>query len=154
LGDVNLSHSPAQSTTTNTTSKIMSVRKSISQNNTLMEVDLDIEKTNENIIVTLKLPENQQNIIGSEFRVGFDDTRVTYDKVETNSTLQNFNAERTNYIKFGSISTDGSQNLNGGVEYKIYFSPQQNFDSILGLVSILKSELVTNKGTIIESIIK
>ena len=154
IGDVNLSHSAPQTTQTTSAARMMSVRNSSTQNNTSLEVDLDIEKTNENIIVTLCIPENNFNIIGSEFRVGFDDTRVTYDKVETNSTLQNFNAERTNYIKFGSISTDGSQNLNGGVEYKIYFSPQQNFDSILGLVSILKSELVTNNGTIIESIIK
>ena len=45
-----------------------------------------------------------------------------------------------------SISTDGSQNLNGGVQYKIYFSPQQNFESTLGLLSVLKSELVKQNG--------
>ena len=159
LGDINLSHSPAQTgaspaTQSTISSRMMSVRNSSTQKNTSLEVDLDIEKTNENIIVTLCIPENNFNIIGSEFRIGFDDTRVTYDRLETNSNLQNFDAKRTNYIKLGSISTDGSLNLNGGVEYKLYFSPQQNFDSILGLVSVIKSELVTKDGTIIESVIK
>jgi hypothetical protein len=159
IGDVNLSHSAPQTGTSPATqstisSRMMSVRNSSTQKNTSLEVDLDIEKTNENIIVTLCIPENNFNIIGSEFRIGFDDTRVTYDRLETNSNLQNFDAKRTNYIKLGSISTDGSLNLNGGVEYKLYFSPQQNFDSILGLVSVIKSELVTKEGIIIESRIK
>ena len=119
-----------------------------------MEVDLDIEKTNENIVVTLNIPENNLNIIGSEFRIRFDNERVSYDRIETTSNLNNFDVQRTDYIKLGSISTDGSLNLNGGVEYKLYFSPQQTFDSILGLVSVIKSELVTTNGIQIESIFK
>ena len=159
LGDINFSHSPAQTGTSPATqstisSKMMGVRNSSTQNNTSLEVDLDIELIENQIVVTLQIPENSQNIIGSEFRVAYDNQKVSFDKVETNSNLQNFDAKRTNYIKLGSISTDGSKNLNGGGEYKIYFSPQQNFDSILGLVSVIKSELVTKEGIIIESRIK
>ena len=154
LGDINLSHSPVQSEQTTTSARIMSVRNSSTQNNTSLEVDLDIEKTNENIIVTLCIPENNLNIIGSEFRIRFDNERVSYDRIETTSNLNNFDVQRTDYIKLGSISTDGSLNLNGGVEYKLYFSPQQTFDSILGLISVTKSELVIKNGTIIESVIK
>ena len=54
----------------------------------------------------------------------------------------------------GSISTDGSQNLNGGIEYKIYFKETNNLDSFLGLVSILKVELVKKDGTQIGVIVK
>lgn len=159
LGDINFSHSPAQTGTSPATqstisSRIMSVRNSSTQNNTSLEVDLDIELIENQIVVTLQIPENSQNIIGSEFRIAYDNQKVSFDKVETNSNLQNFDAKRTNYIKLGSISTDGSKNLNGGGEYKIYFSPQQNFDSILGLVSVIKSELVTIGGIEIESIFK
>jgi hypothetical protein len=159
LGDINFSHSPAQTGTSPATqstisSRMMSVRNSSTQKNTSLEVDLDIEKTNENIIVTLNIPENNLNIIGSEFRIRFDNERVSYDRIETTSNLNNFDVERSDYIKLGSISTDGSLNLNGGVEYKIYFSPQQTFDSILGLISVTKSELVIKDGTIIESVIK
>jgi hypothetical protein len=52
----------------------MSVRNSSTRNNTSLEVDLDIEKTEEHIIVTLDLPENNFNLVGSEFRIGFDNT--------------------------------------------------------------------------------
>src|SRR6056300_357896 len=145
LGDVNLSHSATQ-TTASPAAKPMSVRNSSTRNNTSLEVDLDIEKTEEHIIVTLDLPENNFNLVGSEFRIGFDNTRVEYDRLETNSTLNNFNVKRETYLKLGYISTDDSKNLNGGVEYRIYFSPQQTFDSILGLVSVIESELVTTNG--------
>ena len=147
LGDVNLSHSPSSSGAV-TTAKVYSAPRLMSSKSETNSVDVtfDVENVEDKIIVTLTIPENQKNIIGSEFRIGFDNTRVTYDRLETNSNLQNFDAERTEYIKLGSISTDGSKNLNGGVEYKIYFTPQQNFNSILGLVSIIKSELVTTNG--------
>ena len=153
LGDVNLSHSATQ-TTASPAAKPMSVRNSSTRNNTSLEVDLDIEKTEEHIIVTLDLPENNFNLVGSEFRIGFDNTRVEYDRLETNSTLNNFNVERETYLKIGSISTDGSQNLNGGVQYKIYFKPTQTFDSILGLVSVKKSEVVDINANTVNIIIK
>jgi hypothetical protein len=49
---------------------------------------------------------------------------------------------------------DGSQNLNGGVEYKIYFKESSNLSSFLGLVSVLKSELVGKGGEQIGVIVK
>ena len=149
IGDVNLSHSAPQ--TTQTTTARLSLSK---QSNTSLEVDLDIEKTEEHIIITLDLPENNFNIIGSEFRIGFDNQRVEYDMLETTSTMNNFDAERSSYIKIGSISTDGSMNLNGGVQYKIYFKPIQSFDSTLGLVSVKKSEVVDVNANTINVIIK
>lgn len=149
IGDVNLSHSAPQ--TTQTTTARLSLSK---QSNTSLEVDLDIEKTEEHIIITLDLPENNFNIIGSEFRIGFDNQRVEYDMLETTSTMNNFDAERSSYIKIGSISTDGSMNLNGGVQYKIYFKPIQSFESTLGLVSVKKSEVVDVNANTINVIIK
>ena len=64
-----------------------------------------------------------------------------------------FHQENT-YVKLGSISTDGSQNLNGGTEYKIYFKETNNLTSFLGLVSVLKSELVGKGGNQIGVIVK
>jgi hypothetical protein len=154
LGDVNLSHSPIiAGAVTQAINK--SPRIFLSQNKErLVNIIMDVELIENQIVVSLKIPENTQNVIGSEFRVAFDNQRISFDKVEGSSNLQNFDVKRTNYIKLGSISTDGSKNLNGGVEYKIYFSPQQNFNSILGLVSVIKSELVTIDGVQIESIFK
>ena len=145
IGDVNLSHSAPQSTSSPGVQST-SVRNSSSQKSNELEVLLDISKEEDKFVVTLDVPQNNHNIVGSEFRIGYDNTRVEFDRIETTSNLQSFSAERTNYIKLGSISTDGSQNLNGGVQYKIYFSPQQTFESILGLLSVTKSELVKQNG--------
>ena len=153
LGDVNLSHSAPQSTSSNSTQST-SARKSSSQKSNEFEILLDISKEEDKFVVTLDVPQNNHNIVGSEFRIGYDNTRVEFDRIETTSNLQSFSAERTNYIKLGSISTDGSQNLNGGVQYKIYFSPQQTFESILGLLSVIKSELVKQNGGGIDHKIK
>ncbi len=150
LGDVNLSHSAPQTTQTTSAARLPLSRK----NNTSLEVDLDIEKTEEHIIITLDLPENNFNLVGSEFRIGFDNERVEYDKLETTTMMNSFDAKRSSYIKIGSISTDGSITLNGGVQYKIYFKPIQSFDSTLGLVSVKKSEAVNNNAKTINMIIK
>ena len=150
LGDVNLSHSAPQTTQTTSAARLPLSRK----NNTSLEVDLDIEKTEEHIIITLDLPENNFNLVGSEFRIGFDNERVEYDKLETTTMMNSFDAKRSSYIKIGSISTDGSMTLNGGVQYKIYFKPIQSFDSTLGLVSVKKSEVVDVNTNIINVIIK
>ena len=149
LGDVNLSHSAPQTTTPSPVTQSV-----LKKGNTLLEVNLDIQKTEEHIIITLDLPENNFDLVGSEFRIGFDNERVEYDKLETNTTMNSFDAERSSYIKIGSISTDGSMTLNGGVQYKIYFKPIQSFDSTLGLVSVKKSEVVDVNANTINVIIK
>ncbi len=153
IGDVNLSHSATQSTSSPAVQS-MSIRNSSTQKNTSLEVDLDIEKTEEHIIITLDLPENNFNLVGSEFRIGFDNERVEYDKLETNTMMNSFDAKRSSYVKIGSISTDGSLTLNSGVQYKIYFKPIQSFESTLGLVSVKKSEVVDVNANTINVIIK
>ena len=149
LGDVNLSHSAPQTTTPSPVTQSV-----LKQGNTLLEVNLDIQKTEEHIIITLDLSENNFDLVGSEFRIGFDNERVEYDKLETNTTMNSFDAKRSSYIKIGSISTDGSMTLNGGVQYKIYFKPIQSFESTLGLVSVKKSEVVDVNANTINVIIK
>jgi len=130
-------------------SKNMRISNSSKSNENNLQIDLDIERVGEQIIVTLNVPENSKEIIGTEFRIGYDNSRVSFDKIENGSNLQSFSAKRSNYIKLGSISTDGSQNLNSGTQYKIYFKETNNLSSFLGLVSILKAELVNKDGNII-----
>ena len=158
-GDVNMSHSHLPSTTQTTSMAMdnMNIRNSspmTSKSNDTIEVDLDIQKIEDEIVVTLNLPQNSKGVVGTEFRVGYDGDRVTFDRIESESTLQSFSAVRSSYIKLGSISTDGSQNLNGGTEYKIYFKEANDLTSFLGLVSVTKSELVGKSGEQIGVIIK
>ena len=155
VGDVNMSHSSTHvQVSLSSKAPQLIVRNSSTQKDNSLEVNLETEKTDENVIVTLTIPQNTHNIVGSEFRIGYDNTRVQYEKLETNSSLTNFDATRESYIKVGSISTDGSQNLNGGVYYKIYFKPTQTIRSVLGLVSVLKSEVVDGNANQVGVIIK
>ena len=158
-GDVNMSHShlPSNVQVTSMAMRNMNISSSpqpTSKSADTIEVDLDIEKIGEEIIVTLNLPENSKEIVGTEFRIGYDNSRVTFDRIENGSNLQSFSSRRSTYVKLGSISTDGSQNLNGGTEYKIYFKETNNLTSFLGLVSVLKSELVGKGGNQIGVIVK
>ena len=158
-GDVNMSHShlPSSTQTTSMAMDNMYIRNSApmtSKSSDTIEVDLDIQKIEDEIVVTLNLPQNSKGVVGTEFRVGYDGDRVTFDRIESESTLQSFSAVRSSYIKLGSISTDGSQNLNGGTEYKIYFKEANDLTSFLGLVSVTKSELVGKSGEQIGVIVK
>jgi hypothetical protein len=158
-GDVNMSHShlPSNVQVTSMAMRNMNISNSppmTSKSADTIEVDLDIEKIEDEIVVTLNLPQNSKEIVGTEFRIGYDNSRVTFDRIENGSNLQSFSSRRNTYVKLGSISTDGSQNLNGGTEYKIYFKETNNLTSFLGLVSVLKSELVGKGGEQIGVIVK
>lgn len=142
-GDVNLSHSMESPNIT--TPSLSSAPFSMIQSN-LMETQthllLDIQNENE-ILVKLTLPQNGKNIIGTQFRLSFDNTRVSFDRIEySNNQMQNFKTLRNEYINFGSLSTDGSTNLNNGVEYKLYFKPLTDEETILGVVSLIKQEII------------
>jgi hypothetical protein len=153
-GDVNLSHSPTQNLQVQSM-KMSRLSLSRFSKEQITELHLDVQKENENVVVTILVPINTKNITGSQFRVMFDDSRLSFDKIQySNEQINNFNSIRTNYINLGSISTDGSQNLNGGIEYKVYFKTNQDLQSILGLVYLQKVELVTQEGIQIESIVK
>jgi hypothetical protein len=153
-GDVNLSHSPNQNLQVQAM-KMSRLSHSRFSKEQITELHLDVQKENENVVVTISVPINTKNITGSQFRVMFDDSRLSFDKIEySDEQINNFNSIRTNYINLGSISTDGSQNLNGGMEYKVYFKTNQDLQSILGLVYLQKIELVTQDGIQIESIVK
>jgi hypothetical protein len=153
-GDVNLSHSPTQNLQVQSM-KMSRLSLSRFSKEQITELHLDVEKQNENVVVTISVPINTKNITGSQFRVMFDNSRLSFDKIEySDEQINNFNSTRTNYINLGSISTDGSQNLNRGIEYKVHFKTNQDLESILGLVYLQKVELVTQEGIQIESIVK
>ena len=154
-GDVNLSHSKTGTDVTTTSfsksQPVLMKSRSVEQQTNLI---LDIQNGDE-IVVTLTLPQNVKDIIGTQFRLAFDDTRVSFDRIEySNGQIQNFQTTRSDYLNFGSISTDGSNNLNGGMEYKIYFKPNQPMESILGLVSLTRKEVINSNGINVEMIVK
>jgi hypothetical protein len=121
----------------------------------LTEINLDIDKQDGTLVAHISIPDNSKGISGSQFRLVYDHDKVTYLKTEySNENMRNYTSDRSSYINVGSISLDGTKNLNGGIEYTVHFKLNQNTENILGLISLMKTELVTREGILIQSIVK
>ena len=146
LGDVNFSHSHQPSNLT-TTAKSFARTLSLSKDNTTEGINLSVERVNDIIKLNLDITSNQKNIIGSQFKIYFDNDRIEYMDTEySNQSIPNFSTGRTNYVNVGSFSSDGSQNLNGGITYTLNFKLKEDLQSTLGLVAVTFFELVDKNG--------
>ena len=163
LGDVNFSHSkkPTNYTTSAVQSSDIQLRYSspppISSrgDSSVNNIVLDINRIENEISLELSIPSNQNNIIGSQFKIYFDNDRVEYNETEFSSEeIPNFATGRSNYVTVGSFTSDESQNLNGGITYKLKFKLKSDLQSTLGLFSIRFWELVDKDNEIIELKIK
>lgn len=153
LGDINLSHSsPLQNVSV---SAKAAPRIFLSAKTQTTSIKLDIVKSNDIINVLVKIPQNTSGIIGTQFKISYDNSRLTYITSEfSNSTIKNFSADRGNYVNIGSFSSDNTITLNEGVVYTLTFKLNSELDSILGLVSIGFKELVTKDGTSVNWIVE
>lgn len=153
-GDINLSHSPAQYLQVQgVRMNRLNLSRYIEPN--LTEIYLDIKKQEDMLIVHISIPNNNNNITGSQFRLVYDYDKVKYVKTEySNTDIRNFTSDKLGYVSVGSISINGTENLNTAAQYTVYFKLNQNIENILGLISLMKTELVTREGTVIQSIVK
>jgi len=147
LGDVNLSHSAQQSVSSVTSNSIRTM--SLSSNSVSNEVTALImgELVGNKVIVTLSVDPLQQELVGTQFNLNYDNTALKFEKVDftTKGNATNFGTNRGAYITLGSLITDGSATLDKTTEYKITFTPLVTLNSILGLTSISTTDAV-NKG--------
>jgi hypothetical protein len=147
LGDVNLSHSAQQSVNSVATNSMRTM--SLSSNSVSNEVNALImgELVGNKVIVTLSIDPLQQELVGTQFNLNYDNTALKFEKVDftTKGNPTNFGTNRGTYITLGSLITDGSTTLDKTTEYKITFTPLVNLNSILGLTSISTTDAV-NKG--------
>jgi hypothetical protein len=137
-GDVNLSHS---SQPTQSSSKTNSVLSEI--NASLMG-----EIIENKVVITLTLDPLQQEVVGTQFQVNYDNTRLKFEKVEfiTKGNPTNFTTNRGSSVTVGSLITDGSSTLDKTTEYKIIFNPVNTITDILGLTSISTTDAVNKEG--------
>jgi hypothetical protein len=148
LGDVNLSHSAQQSATGVTGNSIRTM--SVKTNSVSNEVNALImgENVGNKVIVTISLDPLQQEVVGTQFQLNYDNTSLSFEKVEftTKGNPTNFGSDRGNYITLGSLITDGSTLLDKTTEYKITFVPKIELGGILGLTSISTTDAVNKDG--------
>jgi hypothetical protein len=146
LGDVNLSHS-AQQSITNISSN--SVRSMSLNNIAVSEINVTTigEIIDNKIIIILSVDPLQQELVGTQFQLNYDNTRLKFDKVEfiTKGNPTNFGTNKGNSINIGSLITSGDI-LDKSTEYRVIFTPIGNISDILGLTSISTTDAVNKSG--------
>jgi len=143
-GDVNLSHSAQQTTPTPMSIRTMNSVVANEINATLMG-----ENVGGKVVITITLDPLQQQLVGTQFQLNYDNTALEFQKVDftTKGNPTNFANDKGTYINLGSLIADGSTTLDKTTEYKITFLPKIGIEGILGLTSIVTTDAVSKDGT-------
>jgi hypothetical protein len=149
VGDVNLSHSAQQSVSGVTSNSIRTM--SLNTNSVPNEINAYLmgENIGGKLVVTISVDPLQQEVVGTQFNLNYDNTSLKFEKVEftTKGTPTNFGTNRGSSITLGSLITDGSTLLDKTTEYKITFLPLIGLSGTLGLTSISTTDAVNKNGT-------
>ena len=148
VGDVNLSHSAQQSASGVTSNSIRTMSLSTNSVSNQINAYLMGENVGNKVIVTISLDPLQQEVVGTQFQLNYDNTSLSFEKVEftTKGNPTNFGTDRGTYITLGSLITDGSTLLDKTTEYKITFVSKIGLTGILGLTSISTTDAVNKNG--------
>jgi hypothetical protein len=148
LGDVNLSHSAPQSVSSVVSNSVRSM--SLMSNSISNEVNVSFmgENVGNKVIITLSVDPLQQELVGTQFQLDYDNTTLEFQKVEfiTKGNPTNFGVNKGTYVNLGSLITDGLTTLDKTTEYKITFIPKIGIEGILGLTSISATDAVSKSG--------
>jgi hypothetical protein len=138
-GDVNLSHSAQQNISN---SKLSSELLAEINSSIMGEISAD------KVIVTISLDPLQQQVVGTQFQLNYDNTKLKFEKVDfvTNGTPSNYGTNRGNFINIGSLITNGDGVLDNTTEYRVIFAPIGNITNILGLTSVSTTDAVNKDG--------
>ena len=149
LGDVNLSHSAQQSVSGVATNSYRSM--SLMTNSLSNEINASLmgENVGGKVIITISVDPLQQELVGTQFQLNYDNTSLEFQKIEftTKGNPTNFGTDKGTYVKIGSLITDGSTILDKTTEYKITFLSKNGLSGILGLTSISTTDAVNKLGT-------
>jgi hypothetical protein len=147
VGDVNLSHSAQQSVSGVSSNSVRSM--SVLSNTITNEVNVMSvgEIIGNKVVITLSVDPLQQELVGTQFQLNYDNTKLKFEKVDfiTKGNPTNFGTNRGNYINIGSLITSGGL-LDKTTEYKITFTPINPLSDILGLTSISTTDAVNKDG--------
>jgi hypothetical protein len=144
IGDVNLSHSAQQTAPAPMSIGTMNRVVANEINATIMG-----ENVGGKVIITITLDPLQQQLVGTQFKLNYDNTSLEFQKVDftTKGNPTNFANDKGTYVNLGSLITDGSTTLDKTTEYKITFVPKIGIEGILGLTSISTTDAVSKDGT-------
>ena len=148
IGDVNLSHSAQQSVNGVSANSVRVM--SLSTNSVSTDINASIigEISNDKVIIRISLDPLQQEVVGTQFQLNYDNSKLKFEKVDfvTNGNPMNYGTNRGSFVSIGSLITNGGGVLDKTTEYRITFSPIGNITNILGLTSISTTDAVNKDG--------
>jgi len=149
LGDVNLSHSAQQTVSSVATNSYRTMSLTTNTVSNQINASLMGENVGGKVIITISVDPLQQELVGTQFQLNYDNTALEFQKVDfiTKGNPTNFGVNKGNYITLGSLITDGSTLLDKTTEYKITFIPKIGIQGLLGLTSISTTDAVNKNGT-------
>jgi hypothetical protein len=150
VGDVNLSHSALQTTSGVVSNSIITMSSSTISSSVPNQINATLmgENIGGKVVITISVDPLQQELVGTQFQVNYDNTSLEFQKVDftTKGNPTNFGTDRGTYVTLGSLITDGSNTLDKMTEYKITFIPKVGIQGILGLTSISATDAVNKDG--------
>lgn len=151
VGDVNLSHSAQQTTSgiAGNSIRTMSLKTMSTSLSNEINATLMGENVNGKVVITISLDPLQQEVVGTQFQLNYDNTSLKFEKVDftTKGNPTNFGTDRGSSVTLGSLITDGTTLLDKTTEYKITFNILNGTKDILGLTSISTTDAVNKNGT-------
>jgi hypothetical protein len=148
IGDVNLSHSAQQTVNSVATNSYRTMSLSTQSVSNQINAYLMGENIGGKVVITISLDPLQQEVVGTQFQLNYDNTSLRFEKVEfvTKGNPTNFGTDRGSSVTLGSLITDGSTSLDKTTEYKITFVPLIGINNILGLTSVSTTDAVNKDG--------
>jgi hypothetical protein len=148
-GDINLSHSAIPTSNGITTMSLRTMSLTTQSISNEISAYLIGENVGGKLVVTITLDPSQQEVVGTQFNLNYDNTVLKFEKVEftTKGNPTNFGTDRGSSITLGSLITDGSTTLDKTTQYKITFLPSIGLNGTLGLISISNTDAVNKNGT-------
>ncbi len=148
IGDVNLSHSAQQTINGITANSVRAM--SLSTNSVSNQINASIlsEVINGKVVVNISVDPLQQELVGTQFQLNYDNTKLKFEKVDfiTKGNPTNYGTNRGSYISLGSLITNDGFVLDNTTEYRIIFTPINPLTDILGLTSISTTDAVNRAG--------
>jgi hypothetical protein len=147
-GDVNLSHSAIPASNGITTMSTPTIRTMSTAVSTDVQSTIMTELSNGKVYAYITFDPLQQNIVGTQFQLNYDNSVLKFEGVEfkTKGNPMNYGTDKGTYINLGSLITDGSTSLDNTTEYKVIFTPTKTITNTLGLIAIGTTDAVNKDG--------
>ena len=151
-GDVNFSHSFQPTSQLATVAITQSKSFGINQSRYVPETaNLDLVSQIVDGQVEFSINIDTTDMIGAQFNVEYDTTKLSLENVifDTGNDMTNFSnlKEAEGKVNIGSFDQNFQYTIKSGTPYKLIFTPIQQLDNTLGLITFKVTEGVKSDGT-------